>query len=246
MVKGVIARINPDAHVIDLCHDVEAQDVKGAAFLLAGAFSYFPRGTIHVAVVDPTVGTERPALCIESDEYFFIGPDNGVLSVACARAGHTRIFQIERYALERRARTFHGRDIFAPAAAHLSGGANIESVGRRIESMQRISVAVPAVKAGTVEGEIVHVDRFGNLITNIAFDLIERTFAGAELGDFVITCGSQKLIGLNQTYGDVPVGSYVALFSSYDLLEIAVREGNASVLLSVGRGDRVTLEGPKR
>ncbi|GAB4350750.1 MAG: hypothetical protein Kow0099_34460 [Candidatus Abyssubacteria bacterium] len=241
-MKGVIARINPNAQVIDLSHEVPAHDVNVAAFLLASAFAFFPKGTIHVVVVDPTVGTERLPLCVESGDYFFVGPDNGVLSIACTRSGLPKIYRITRYCLEKRGRTFHGRDVFAPVAAHLSAGAPLESVGPRVESMERISTALPFVQPDLIEGEIIHVDRFGNLITNIGQDTIERAFPGVARCDLVITCGNTKGIGLHETYAEVPIGRPVGLFSSYDLLEIAVREGSATTLLSAGRGDRARVE----
>ena len=138
-VGALVAGINPAAHVIDLCHDVPPQDIRAAAFLLAGSFAYFPPETVHVAVVDPTVGGERRALCVQAGRYFFIGPDNGVLWLACYRAGRPKVFLLEneKYFLQKRSRTFHGRDIFAPAAAHLSAGVPIEEFGSSERSMAR-------------------------------------------------------------------------------------------------------------
>jgi len=245
VMKGVVAGINPEARVIDLCHDVAPQDVHGAAFLLACSFKYFPPGTVHVAVIDPTVGTRRRALCVQSGQYCFVGPDNGVVSIACYQAGRPKIFVLENeeYFLQERSRTFHGRDIFAPVAAHVSAGVPVESLGRRVRSMNRIRFEAPTVTRGKrLEGRIVHVDGFGNLITNIDGDCIRRTFPRADSGDLIITCGAHSIRGLSECYGDASRGLAVALFGSYSVLEIAVRDGNASSSLGVGRGDTVKIE----
>ncbi|UCD56352.1 MAG: SAM-dependent chlorinase/fluorinase [Candidatus Hydrogenedentota bacterium] len=245
VMKGVIAGINPEARIIDLSHGIAPQDVRGAALLLAGSFLYFPPGTIHVAVVDPTVGSDRPALCVQAGRYFFIGPDNGVISIACFRAGHPRIFLLENeeYFLENRSRTFHGRDIFAPVAAHLSSGVAVESLGSRIRSMERIRLPTPVTERGPrLIGEIVYVDRFGNLITNIEEDSVPRVFSRADRADLIIACAGHRVRGLSETYSSAAPGVTVALFGSYGLMEIAVRDGNASSLLGLKRGDRVTVE----
>jgi S-adenosylmethionine hydrolase len=241
-MKGVIASVNPRALVIDVCHEVTPQDVRGAAFLLAGAFEFFPEGTIHMAVVDPTVGSERAALCVESGGHYFIGPDNGVLSIACYRAGRPKIYLLENeeYFLERRSRTFHGRDVFAPAAAHLAANAPIETMGPQVRSMKRIRVARPTARRGAgVGGRIVYIDRFGNLTTNIGLNDIRRAFPRARLENLVISFGEHKIRGINSTYSDARPGSALALFGSYDLMEIAVRDGSAASQLGVGRGEKV-------
>ena len=245
VMKGVVAGVNSETRIIDLCHDVAPQDVRGAAFLLAGSFEYFPPGTIHVAVVDPTVGGERRAICVQSGRYFFIGPDNGVISVASYRAGRPKIFLLEneKYFLEKRSRTFHGRDIFAPVAAHLSAGAPVESMGRRVRSMKRIRLKAPVVTRGRgLRGQIMHVDRFGNLITNIDEDCIRKTFPRIGYSGLVVTCEAQRICGLSECYSDAPTGLAVALFGSYNLMEIAVRDGNASSILGLEQGDEVGVE----
>ncbi len=254
VMKGVIASINPDARVIDLCHDIAPQDVRAAAFLLAGAYHYFPTGTIHVAVVDPTVGSARPALCVQAGDFFFIGPDNGVVSAACCRAGRPKIFRLENedYFLENPSRTFHGRDIFAPAAAHLAAGAPIESMGRRMRSMKRVQFRRPAVSRGAgthdacIRGEIVHIDRFGNLITNIEPDTIRKAFPRRKLRALTVVCGEHSIHGVSEVYSDVAPGRPLALVGSYGLIEISVREGDAAALLGLGRGNTVKIEPAKR
>jgi len=245
VMKGVIASINPDARVIDLCHDVSPQDVREAAFLLSGSFDYFPPGTIHIAVVDPTVGSDRPAVCVQSGDYFFVGPDNGVLSIACYRAGRPKIFLLENenYFLENRSWTFHGRDVFAPMAAHLSAGVPIESFGRLARSIKRIRLPRSHTVAGKrITGRIVYADRFGNLVTNIEQGAIQQAFPQAELNQLAIMCSNRRIEGLSQTYIDVPSGEALALIGSYNFMEIAVRNGNAMLALGVGLNDRIIIE----
>lgn len=247
-MKGVIASINPMARVVDLCHGIEPQDVRAAAFMLAGSFGYFPPGTIHVAVVDPTVGSERPALCVQAGEYFFVGPDNGIISAACCRAGRPKIFHLENeeYFLKNPSRTFHGRDIFAPAAAHLSAGVPIDSMGPRARSMKRIRFPEPLLRRGTgsersIAGKVVHVDRFGNLITNIEPDSVGSVFPRTPRCRLLVTCGKQVIQGLSETYSEAASGMPLALFGSYGLMEISIRDGDAATSLGVGRGGRVEI-----
>ncbi len=245
VIKGVVAGISPKARVIDLCHHVPPQDIRAAAFLLAGSFGYFPPGTIHVVVVDPTVGGERRALCVQAGRYFFVGPDNGVLSLACYRSGRPKIFLLEneKYFLENPSRTFHGRDVFAPVAAHLSAGVPVESFGRRARSMVRIRLPMPVVERGRrIKGEVIHIDSFGNLITNIEEAGIRKVFQRADKRDLVIACTGHRIHALSETYGDTSPGTAVALFGSYDLMEIAVRDGNASSRLGAKQGDPVSVE----
>lgn len=249
VMKGVVASIDPQARMVDLCHDVAPQDVCMAAFLLAGSFAYFPPGTIHVAVVDPTVGSGRPALCVQSGDYFFIGPDNGILSIACYRAGRPKIFLLENesFFLKWQSRTFHARDVFAPAAAHLSTGVPVETMGRKIGSMQRIRMPRPITERGSrlrqprIRGEVLHVDRFGNLITNIEPQTIQSAFPRVDRSSLLVTLADHEIHGLSATYSDVAPGLALALFGSYNLMEVAVRDGNASLTLGIGRGDRIRI-----
>ena len=249
VMKGVVASINPDARVIDICHDVAPQDVRAAAFLLASSYAYFPPGTIHVAVVDPTVGSSRAALCVQAGDYFFIGPDNGVVSTACYKAGRPRIHRLENeeYFLKNRSRTFHGRDIFAPAAAHLSAGVPIESMGQRLRSMKRIRLPRPVIRHGSkrneqwVRGEIIHVDRFGNLITNIEPETLKKAFPRRKHNTLDIVCSGHTIRGVSKTYSDVLPGRALALVGSYGLIEISVRDRNAASSLGVERGEKVKI-----
>jgi len=244
VMKGVVASINPRALVIDISHDVAPQDIREAAFLLASSFEYFPSGAIHVAVVDPTVGGERRAICAQSGGRFFVGPDNGVLSIACYRAGRPKIYLLENesFFLSPRSRTFDGRDVFAPVAAHLSAGVPIETMGCRTRSMERIHLPRPTPGRGpALRGEVIHIDRFGNLITNIGSDIIQRTFPDAERGELVIACGGHEIPGLSETYADARPGVALALIGSHNFMEIALRDGAASSSLGIERGERVGI-----
>lgn len=182
---------------------------------------------------------------MQAGEHFFVGPDNGILSIACFQAGHPRIFLLENevYFLKKKSRTFHGRDIFAPVAAHLSAGALIESVGRRLRSMRQIRMPVPkAGPARLLRGEILHVDRFGNLITNIQEKDLLRVFGEENTRRLVITCANRRIAGVVETYSDARPGVALALFGSHDFMEIAISSGSAAATLGAKREDKVRVE----
>lgn len=170
IMKGVIAGINPFANIVDICHSVPPQDVFNGAYLLYTSYKYFPRKTIHVAVVDPGVGSRRDIVCVETKDYFFLVPDNGLLSFIIQNEKPKSIFRItnNKYFLPSPSNTFHGRDVFAPVAAHLSLGAKPQQLGIKINQLEQLDIPKPVPKkAGQVEGQIIYIDRFGNLITNI-------------------------------------------------------------------------------
>jgi len=234
MMKGVIAGICPDAHLIDLTHDVPPQDVFAGAFFLERSFRYFPAGSVHVAVVDPGVGTARAPLALEAHGHHFVGPDNGLLSLAARRYRAVRLAQASFF-LEHVSHTFHGRDLFAPAAAHLASGVSLARFGPPKKRIVKLSWPKPRKTRRGLSGEIVSVDRFGNLITNLSpalFKLVRRPrlFAGAFVCDQV-----------SPSYGAAPRGAPVAVFGGYGLLEIAARDASAAQLLHLGRGDRVQV-----
>lgn len=245
VMKGVIARINPRATVIDLCHQVPPQNIQRAAFLLLSSYAFFPPGSVHVAVVDPTVGGERRSLCVAAGEFFFVGPDNGVLFPSCARAGIRSIYSLENedYFLAERSRTFHGRDVFAPVAAHLSAGVKPANMGRKIRTMKRLMLPSPTVGRRCVKGKIMFADRFGNLVSNIDERAIAEAFPGITPSKLVVRCGGGRINGLSETYCDVSAGVALALFDSHNLLELAVREGSASDRFRAGVGSEVCVEG---
>ena len=239
-MKGVVLSINPQAQMVDLTHEVAAQDVEAAAFLLHGAYRYFPTGTIHVIVVDPGVGSERRGLAGRVGEHFFVAPDNGVLSWALADAPSCEMVELKNaeYFLPNVSRTFHGRDVFAPVAAHLSLGVSLATFGPPVTDPVRFDVPQPVVVENQITAQVIHVDRFGNLITNVTDETLMRWQGQANV---VIEIAGQRIEGVSATYSAAASHGLIALFESSGHLEIAVREGSAAERLGVGRGASVQI-----
>ena len=239
VMKGVIAGINSQAVVVDVTHGIPAQDILAGALTLRHSVEYFPRGTIHVAVVDPGVGSMRRPILIECDGSYFIGPDNGLLSMAIADKEPGAIVDLCNDAYHRRpaSATFHGRDIFAPVAAHVSLGVPPAALGRSLESFNRL--ALPKIARATAEivGEIIYVDRFGNLFTNIG----ERDLTGLEREQMELTLGAIRISGLASNYVAANAGDFVAVVNSWGLVEIAVNRGSASRNAGARIGDKVKI-----
>lgn len=234
-LKGVILSITADALIVDLTHDIEPQNVRQALFVLAQAAPYFPPGAIHVVVVDPGVGTARRPLLVTTPRARYVGPDNGVFSVALSEAG-AQAWELDRpaYWLPRLSRTFHGRDLFAPVAAHLARGIPPEQLGRPIADPVRLAWPQPQRHAdGHLSGEIIYVDRFGNLISNIPATWLAGRRWHVQIAGHVAPVVA--------TYGEGPVAALIGLVSSGDTLEIAVRNGNAAQRLGVGIGEAIEL-----
>jgi S-adenosylmethionine hydrolase len=243
VLKGVIAGINPAATVIDICHGIAPQDVVSAAFTLKAAFACFPRGTIHVAVVDPEVGSPRDIVAVASEGYIFLAPDNGLLGPVLADASPQSGYRVENQSLFRHpiSQTFHGRDKFAPVAAHLSLGLPLKAVGRPLEisGLRMLNICEPnMLTAGAVEGEVVAVDRFGNLITNIH----SRHLSALGAGTLHIMVRGQSIRNLAHTYAQGPVNEPLAVIGSRDCLEIAVNQGSAAELLHAAQGETVYVK----
>jgi S-adenosylmethionine hydrolase len=242
MMKGVILSLAPEATIVDLTHDVPAQDVRTGAFLLERSLRYFPPTTIHVAVVDPGVGGRRRALAVETTDGVLIGPDNGLLSLAAERAGKHTVYELNqpRWFLPDVSRTFHGRDVFAPVAAHLHRGTPLTQVGRRVDQMLGLKWprAIVRARGSMIDGRVLLVDRFGNLVTNI-----DATELGLKPGPrATVKIGRKRLRGLEGSYQDVAPGKLLAYVGSYGLVEIAVRDGSAASTLRAGVGTDVMLE----
>jgi S-adenosylmethionine hydrolase len=226
-MKGVLLIANPEITIVDAAHDVAPQDTDGARLALARYWRRYPSGTVHVVVVDPVVGTGRAAIAVESDGRFLVGPDTGVLSPALlATSAQVVELPIPRNA----APTFHGRDVFAPAAAQLASGAPLSSLGVALhDPVVRRTPEPHRATDGGVVGEVIHIDRFGNALTNLL----------APLGGRVEVAG--RSLDLVRTYADVASGSYLALTGSSGLVEIARRDGDAARGLALTRGARVIL-----
>ena len=240
-MKGVILGINPDVRLVDISHDIAAQDVMEAAFVLRNAYSFFPHGTIHLAVVDPGVGTPRHAVGVRMDEHLFVGPDNGLFPLLFSGTTATEYVRLDRPSFWRTpdpSPTFHGRDIFAPVAAHLSRGQTLYEVGSPLDHLVPLHWALPIADDQGIQGWVVHIDRYGNCMTNISSTLLEKQSRNREIKCFV---GSSIIESLSSVYGDVEEGEPLVLFNSNQQLEIAVHGGNAAVLLSICKGTPVNI-----
>jgi len=239
IMKGVIAGINPNARVIDLSHDIPPQDIMTGALMLRHSVPYFPRGTIHVAVIDPGVGSARLPLLIECDGNYFVGPDNGVLSLVLEGQQPQRIIHLSNstYHLPPVSATFHGRDIFAPVVAYLSLGVAAVAFGELVETFVRLDLPEVSRTARGLVGEILYVDRFGNLFTNIC----ARDLRGLATEKLAISMGNVAIRGLASTYASVAAGEFVALINSWGLLEIALYKGSAEQRATAKVGDKVTI-----
>ena len=238
-MKGVILDICPEATLVDISHDIQPQAVPQAAFVLSTATPYFPSGTIHLVVVDPGVGTSRRAIAVQSERATYVAPDNGVLNLALAQDPAQRAIHLTkpRYRLPQVSATFHGRDIFAPAAAYLAQGTDPLDMGDPVPLPDLVTL--PDFQAsrrsdGAWVGKVMHIDRFGNLVTNLPL-------APAD-GPGSVVIGTTEIDGQGRTYADVGQGEIVAYIGSSGTLEIAVRDGNAATQLGVAIGESVVYK----
>ncbi len=238
-MKGVIFTINPEAKVIDVTHGVGKFDVRMAAFILASAAPYFPKGTIHLAIVDPEVGTERRSIVVETNAGFLVGPDNGVLMLTGQNQGIKHIYQIvnTQLMLSKVSSTFHGRDVFAPTAAYLDKGMTAQKIGPEITDPATPTYAKVKRTDKTLSGEILHIDGFGNIITNITRKEVatQRTlkinFPKATLQTVFV-----------QTYAEAKPKEPLALIGSHGFLEIALNQGNAAEKFCAKTGGSIEVE----
>ncbi len=233
IMKGVILGINPDATIVDISHDVQPQNIRQAAYLLDTVYAYYPQDTIHIVVVDPGVGTKRQAVVVKTPEALFIAPDNGVLSLVAKDRIGTIAITNPKYWLSKVSATFHGRDIFAPVAAHLSLGISPNKFGETISSIITLASPQPKIEPdGAIIGQVIHIDHFGNLITNIKSNDLPQT-------DFVIELKNSVISRLISSYAEGD--ELLALIGSNDHLEIGVKNGNAAAILGAEYGDRVNI-----
>ncbi len=240
VMKGVIAGRFPEANVIDLSHDIPAQWPPEAGFWVGRAYRYFPKGTVHVAIVDPGVGTERKILVVLADGHCFMAPDNGLLGRLLedaddSAAYHLDANKLDGLGLETPSATFHGRDIFAPVAAELAAGrVSVDEIATPTQEWAPAWLDRPEVSKGKITGAIVTIDTFGNLISDIDGELVQGFKAPV-----VHIAG--RHIGMLQTYGRAEPGSYLALVNSFGVVEVARAEGNAAEGLGSARGAPVTI-----
>jgi S-adenosyl-L-methionine hydrolase (adenosine-forming) len=240
-MAGVIAAASPAAITEHAAHDVAPGDILGAAITLSRYALYYPPGTVHLVVVDPGVGSGRRPVAAAVDGRFFVGPDNGVFTLVLQQAGEAQVVVIQRAGLgDKAAPTFHGRDIFAPAAAYLAAGGPLAALGPPVHDSVLLDLPSPRLDADVATGEVLHVDRFGTLLTNIPDHWISAHDASA----LRVRAGEIDVGPVRNTFSDVASGKPVALVGSMGLLEIAVRDGSASEALALGRGDRVMVNAP--
>ena len=240
VMKGVIINISPQARIVDITHAVPPQDIHGAAFLINSAYRYFPNGTIHVVVVDPGVGSCRRGIVCQTDTAYFVCPDNGVLSHVLGDSSAHRVVALDNaaYWLSEISNTFHGRDIFAPVAAHLSRGISLNQFGDAANNLVRLPIPTPQVKTTTIVGSIIWADRFGNLITNVTLDMLESF--GMDSG-FVIRAGKAEIYQLKCTYAESEKGKCLAIIGSSGYLEISVNHGSAAQVLGLKCDDVIEI-----
>lgn len=238
ILSGVILGINPDACICDLGHDFDPGDIRSASFALRMAFPYFPERTVFIVVVDPGVGTERRAVAAEIDGRYVVCPDNGVLSwlIQDLKPGLMVELTEPRYHLPEVSGTFHGRDMFAPVGAHLSMGVALSDFGPPVDDPVVFKIPVLCIRPLSLQGEVVYVDRFGNLITNIDRISLDQWLSGVPEGRISVQLGSRDIDGISRTYGDVLRDHTAALIGSSGFLEIGINQGNAAEYLGVGRG----------
>jgi S-adenosylmethionine hydrolase len=246
VMKGVILSINPSAVVIDVCHDVDPQDLIGAAYLINSFYRYFPKGTIHIVVVDPGVGGDRAIVAVELAGHIFLSPDNGVLTLLMDEKESDGAVRVENphYFLSTVSHTFHGRDIFAPVASHLSKGIHFDQLGPSLtpQDLVRLDISKPYLSGkNELLGSIISIDRFGNCISNIDENRLKEFIQTGTEKTLEIKVDKNVIKGLSQNYLDAAPGYPVAVIGSFGFLEIAINYGNASRRLKVSKGDIVTL-----
>lgn len=231
MVKGVIMKINPGVSCIDITNQLACGDIFGASFILRESYKYFPEGSVHLVVVDPTVGSKRRAIFSTKDGHFFVGPDNGALS-----PGLSKVFEIKKEIGEK-STTFDGRDVFAEVAARLASGEKPENLGARIDDPVKLDLPIPLNKTNKIIGEIIYIDKFGNLISNIKEDQIPG-------GDIEIEIKGKKIRKLFKGYSEGEKGKPIALINGgFKTLEVSLNKGNAASFLNSQIGEKIILRG---
>lgn len=235
VMKGVILSINPGATIVDITHEVDPQDIREGAFIVEECYRYFPEGTIHLCVVDPTVGSDRRPLIITKDNHFFVGPDNGLFTLLYKGDCEAYVIENPDFMLREISTTFHGRDIFAPAAAHLSTGFHPSAFGRMVHDAARFADIFPVIEGNRIAGEIVRFDRFGNAITNIHIDILERFFQGRS---FTVTIGDMSFTTIHKSYYE---SDYVCLIGSSGYLEFGCYQGSFAREKDIKKGDPVFI-----
>ncbi|MEX0686834.1 MAG: SAM-dependent chlorinase/fluorinase [Balneolales bacterium] len=238
-MKAVILGIVPEVRFVDISHNIPPQDIMAGAWVIKNSAFLYPPGTVHLAVIDPGVGTERKPIIARIKDQVFVGPDNGLFSLA-AGEGEYEIYELtdQKYWHAPFSNTFHGRDIFAPVAAHASSGTALEFFGPRMDELTTYRWAKPISDTEGIQGWVVHIDAYGNLISNIPASMTEEL---KDKHEFKVYVGNTILKKIVHTFGDVPDGEPAALIGSSGTLEIVINKGDASEMLSVIKGAPISI-----
>ncbi|MBV9275449.1 MAG: SAM-dependent chlorinase/fluorinase [Verrucomicrobia bacterium] len=241
-MKGVILSRSPGTHLVDISHGIEPQVVLSGAYVLLGAYNWFPPGTIHVGVVDPGVGSSRRAIILRTQDYFFVGPDNGLFSLAVPNPVEAFEIRPSAYLPQKISKTFHGRDIFAPVAAALSSGVNPAELGSPVREVKELP-ALAEIAGKEIHSRIIHIDRFGNAVTGIRLDLLNSEILP---GSFQLRVGDHRIQLQKRFYADPPIeaGRSFVIWGSLNFLEISITNGSAAKALGLFCGQEVTLSRP--
>jgi len=247
LMKGIILSINPSATIVDITHQIDRQDIVQAAYAIQAAYRYFPAGSVHLLVVDPGVGTQRALLALEMEKQYFVAPDNGALTLLFNQNNTTSLVRLTNsdFFLDTVSRTFHGRDIIAPVGAHISQGVDLHQLGADITPANAVwleNIHPRISDTGEIVGSVVAVDHFGNLISNIDYQMLTRLAQTAPENKLRIRIGSHTLDGLSQTYENGAGNTALGLIGSRGFLEVAVNKGNAARILKAGKGDPVRVK----
>ena len=240
IMKGIVLSINPDARLVDITHEIPAQDINNASFVIANSYEYFPSGTVHIGVVDPGVGGDRKNIGILTERYFFIGPDNGIFTIMSKKEKILEVREItnQPFILDKISDTFHGRDVFAPCAGHLSAGSFFSDIGPVIKNITSLEHPELTENRNILTGEMVSIDSFGNLITNLSIERF-RLFTGNH--GFEIYYASERFNKIGSHYVDVDFGKPLVLFGSSGYLEISMNGGSAEQYFMTTVGTTVTI-----
>lgn len=238
-MKAVMLGIAPDVRLVDISHEIPSQDIMAGSWILKNSAMLFPSGTVHLVVVDPGVGTNRNPIALRIADQYFVGPDNGIFSLLTQDQDFSAVrLTNHRYWRDHPSNTFHGRDIFAPAAAHLSDGVKLEDLGEPLDELVTYRWTVPIADKDGLEGMVIHIDKFGNLITNISESLLREVIGEKSVKIYV---GNTILDEIASTFGKVTEGEPVVYIGSSGMLEIGINKGNAEEMLGVQKGAQISI-----
>lgn len=238
-MKGVMLQIASDLQLVDVSHEIPPQDVMAGAWVTMNSAPLYPEGTVHLVVVDPGVGTKRKPVAVKIGGQYYVGPDNGLFALVAGDESYEAVeLSNESYRREKVSDTFHGRDIFAPAAAHLANGVDINRLGKPVNELETYRWAQPIADKDGLQGWVIHIDRFGNLVTNLSEELIRKTVGDDEIK---IYAGNTILNQIVDTFGDVEEGEPAAYIGSAGVLEVGVNKGDAETLLGIQKGSSISI-----